>query len=104
MTTSGVLVTQTAAVGGRPPLDLLGGKNFCLCYCFLDFVGWSVDPSHCWIFQHLHCIVTDIKDPTKVVAMVEHVVERSEDDFLPLQTEEYFESKLSNSKCTPVFI
>ena len=119
-------MTQTAAVGGRPPLDLLGGKIFCLCSCFLDFVCLFLDtelfqastPSLGWLVGRsvrlldfpalaLHCIVTDIKDPAKVVAMVKHVVERLQNDFclflaIIYISEEYFESKLSNSKCTPL--
>ena len=100
LNTTGVLVTQTAAVGGRPPLDLLEGKIFCLCSCFLDFVCLFLDtelfqastPSLGWLVGRsvrlldfpalaLHCIVTDIKDPAKVVAMVKHVVERLQNDF-----------------------
>ena len=52
-------------------------------------LGWLVDPSDCWISQHLHCVVTDIKDPTRVVAMVEHVV-----SFLPLHIGEIFRIKI----------
>ena len=59
-------------------------------------LGWLVDPSDCWISQHLHCVVTDIKDPTRVVAMVEHVV-----SFLPLHIGEIFRIKIIQFEMYP---